>query len=92
MRAVPPPESGLARDLVRIGRALAGDLGPPGEPVMLSGRADGLVVRIGDVVVKAHAHETDPRDLVTRLQLAASPQPAWYATGLLPPEVLTIRE
>ncbi|WP_437573351.1 aminoglycoside phosphotransferase family protein [Sorangium sp. So ce887] len=82
MRAVPPPESGLARDLVRIGRALAGDLGPPGEPLVLSGRADGLVVRIGDVVVKAHAHETDPRDLVTRLQLAASPQ---LRSVLLPP-------
>ncbi|WP_434040950.1 MULTISPECIES: aminoglycoside phosphotransferase family protein [Sorangium] len=41
---------------------------------MLSGRADGLVVRIDDVVVKAHAHETDPRDLLTRLKLAASPQ------------------
>ncbi|AGP38124.1 hypothetical protein SCE1572_28820 [Sorangium cellulosum So0157-2] len=74
MHAVPPPERGLARDLVRIGRALAGDAGRAGEPVVLSGRADGLVVRIGDVVVKAHAHETDPRDLAARLSLAASPQ------------------
>ncbi|WP_437806201.1 phosphotransferase [Sorangium sp. So ce1078] len=82
MSAVPPPESGLARDLVRIGRALAGDPGPPGEPVVLSGRVDGFVVRVGEVVLKAHAQETDPRDLVTRLQLAASPQ---LRPVLLPP-------
>ncbi|WP_433926338.1 aminoglycoside phosphotransferase family protein [Sorangium cellulosum] len=74
MRADPPPDSGLVRDLVRIGRSLAGDSCPPGDPCVLSGRADGLVVRIDDVVVKAHAHETDPQDLRTRLKLAASPQ------------------
>ncbi|WP_437497962.1 aminoglycoside phosphotransferase family protein [Sorangium sp. So ce1099] len=74
MRADPPPDSGLVRDLVRIGRSLAGDSCPPGDPIVLSSRADGLVVRVGDVVVKAHAHETDARDLVTRLGLAASPQ------------------
>ncbi|WP_438031542.1 aminoglycoside phosphotransferase family protein [Sorangium sp. So ce204] len=74
MRAVPPPESGLASDLVRIGASLSGDAGPLGAAVVLSGRADSLVVRIGGVVVKAHAHETDARALVTRLQLAASPR------------------
>ncbi|WP_438021963.1 aminoglycoside phosphotransferase family protein [Sorangium sp. So ce233] len=74
MRADPPPDSGLVRDLVRIGRSLAGDSCTPGDPYVLSGRADGLVVRIDKVVVKAHAHETDPRDLLTRLQLAASPR------------------
>lgn len=74
MRTDPPPDSGLARDLVRIGRSLSGDSGPPAESIVLSSRADCLVVRVGDVVVKAHAQETDPRDLVTRLQIASSPQ------------------
>ncbi|XYH93090.1 aminoglycoside phosphotransferase family protein [Sorangium sp. So ce1128] len=74
MRADLPPESGLARDLARLGRSLSGDSCPSSDPIVLSSRPDGLVVRIGDVVVKAHAHETDARDLVTRLQLAASPQ------------------
>ncbi|WP_437774395.1 aminoglycoside phosphotransferase family protein [Sorangium sp. So ce1097] len=74
MRTDPQPDSGLARDLVRIGRSLSGDSGPPAEPIVLSSRADCLVVRLGDVVVKAHAQETDPRDLVTRLQIASSPQ------------------
>ncbi|AUX44606.1 aminoglycoside phosphotransferase [Sorangium cellulosum] len=78
-------ESELARDLVRIGRSLAEDAGAPGDPVVLSGRADGLVVRVGGVVVKAHAPEADAGDLGTRLRLAAS---APLRSVLLPPLAL----
>ncbi|GAB4588785.1 hypothetical protein Ntsu_66170 [Nocardia sp. IFM 10818] len=40
---------------------------------MLSGRPDGLVVRVGHLVVKSHPADTDPAALTTRLHLASHP-------------------
>ncbi|WP_232665569.1 phosphotransferase family protein [Pseudonocardia sp. TRM90224] len=50
------------------------------DPVVLSERAGRLVVRVGDVVVKAHAVGTDPDALAARLRLVADrqqPGPVW---------------
>ncbi|MBF6174405.1 phosphotransferase [Nocardia blacklockiae] len=41
---------------------------------MLSDRADGPVLRVGDLVVKAHAADTDPTALRSRLRLATAPR------------------
>jgi hypothetical protein len=41
---------------------------------VLWSRPDGIVARLGDVVVKMHAPDTDARDLEARLRLAQSPQ------------------
>jgi hypothetical protein len=62
----------LVDDLVRMGRALGGDVCGDREPAVLWDRADGLVVRLGDVVIKAHAPETDAAELAGRLRVAAS--------------------
>jgi hypothetical protein len=73
----------LVAELVRLGRAAAGDqYDAGGEPVVLSDRAGGLVVRIGDVVVKAHASDSDAAELDARVRVAADPL---LRTVLLPP-------
>lgn len=51
-------------------------------PVVLTERADVLVLRIGAVVVKAHPAETDAAALLSRLCLASAPR--WRGI-LLPP-------
>lgn len=56
--------------LTGAARQLAGQ--PSGDAVVLSGRQDGIVVRVGDVVVKAHGVDTDPDELIIRLRLASS--------------------
>ncbi|SHF35983.1 phosphotransferase family protein [Streptoalloteichus hindustanus] len=57
---------------------------PVSEPVVLAERADVLVVRVGDVVVKAHRPGMDPAALRARLSLAASPA----LRGIVLPPVL----
>ncbi|MGW7515508.1 phosphotransferase [Streptomyces sp. NPDC054796] len=61
---------------------------------MLADRPDGTVVRLGDVVAKAHASDSDPGALAVRLQAAAHPRlasvllaplPATPPTPLAPP-------
>lgn len=59
-----PPLTPLEHDLAELGRSLAG---VPGQPVALPTRNEAVVVRVGDVVVKAHAPGTDPRALQARL-------------------------
>ncbi|MFE5245541.1 MULTISPECIES: phosphotransferase family protein [unclassified Streptomyces] len=51
-------------------------------PEVLADRPDGTVVRVGAVVAKAHAPDTEPEELAARLSLAASPG---LAGILLPP-------
>lgn len=51
-----------------VGRSVSGTSAPP---VVLSRRSDRLVVRVGDVVVKAHPPGTDPAALAARLRIAA---------------------
>src|SRR5690606_25120960 len=63
-----PPLTPLEHDLAGLGRSLAG---APGEPVALPTRNDAVVVRVGDVVVKAHAPGTDPHALQARLAACA---------------------
>ncbi|MEU6081284.1 phosphotransferase [Streptomyces sp. NPDC047108] len=55
---------------------------PTPEPVVLADRPDGTVIRIGDVVSKAHAPGTDPAALAARLHVAAHPR---LRGVLLPP-------
>jgi hypothetical protein len=76
------PEAGLVEDLACIARSLAGEAGGAGAPAVLWSRPDGMVARLGDVVVKMHAPDTDARDLEARLRLAQSPQ---LRDVLLPP-------
>ncbi|MEV6316893.1 aminoglycoside phosphotransferase family protein [Streptomyces sp. NPDC051776] len=47
---------------------------PTPEPVVLADRPDGTVVRIGDIVSKAHAPGIDPTALTARLHVAAHPR------------------
>jgi hypothetical protein len=53
-----------------------------GEAVVLADRPDGTVVRVGPVVSKAHAPDTDPAALAVRLRVAAHPR---LRGVLLPP-------
>lgn len=60
--------------LIAVGRA-AQDTADPSRrstPVVLSRRSDRLVVRVGGVVVKAHATGTDPDALAARVRVAAA--------------------
>ncbi|RBO92734.1 aminoglycoside phosphotransferase family protein [Nocardia puris] len=57
----------LVKETVAVGVGAGGGHGPP---TVLVERADVLVVRTGDVVVKAHAAETCGVELVSRLTLA----------------------
>ncbi|MBB5912578.1 aminoglycoside phosphotransferase (APT) family kinase protein [Nocardia transvalensis] len=64
--------------LTRVAR----EAGAEGVPEVLSDRADGPVVRLGEVVAKAHATDTDIPALRTRVAIAADPR---LRTVLLPP-------
>ena len=86
-------EEGLFADLVALGRKAAarpgeaaahdGSTGQDGaEPVLLSDRRGVLVVRVGDVVVKAHPTRTDAGGLIVRTRVAADPL---LADLLVPP-------
>ncbi|WP_067534345.1 phosphotransferase family protein [Nocardia crassostreae] len=67
MSGHPPDESiTLLADLAR-------QAGAAGDPEVLSGRPDGLVIRVGHLVVKSHPPDTDPAALTTRLRLATHP-------------------
>ncbi|MFC9996642.1 phosphotransferase [Nocardia sp. NPDC127526] len=67
MPGQPPDES------IALLAELARQAGAAGDPEVLSGRPDGLVVRVGHLVVKSHPADTDPAALATRLHLAAEP-------------------
>ncbi|WP_280382134.1 phosphotransferase [Nocardia wallacei] len=60
----------------------AREAGAEGEPEVLSDRADGPVVRVGEVVAKAHAADTDEAALRSRLRVARDPR---LRDVLLPP-------
>ncbi|MCM6775962.1 aminoglycoside phosphotransferase family protein [Nocardia sp. CDC159] len=62
-------EDDLWTALVRAAR----EAGGRGEPEVLSDREDAVVVRIGEIVVKAHPADTDAAALRARLGLAADP-------------------
>ncbi|KWX03831.1 hypothetical protein TH66_10540 [Carbonactinospora thermoautotrophica] len=62
-----------------VGKLVAG---ADGGPVVLSDRPDVLVVRVGDVVVKAHPPGTDAAALAARLRVAVAPR---LGDILLPP-------
>lgn len=67
----PPAAERLA---VRAALAATGDAGTVTDPPeLLADRPDGTVVRVGDVVAKAHAADTDRAALATRLAVAAHP-------------------
>ena len=66
-------DGGLLAGLIGLGRTAADRRDVDEEPVVLSNRVDGLVVRVGDIVVKAHAPDTDRAELGTRLRAAAHP-------------------
>ncbi|MGW1816860.1 phosphotransferase family protein [Streptomyces sp. NPDC002125] len=71
-----------ATDPAHTGAHAAGSACACAPPQVLADRPDGTVVRVGDVVAKAHAPDTEPRTLAARLSLAASPG---LAGILLPP-------
>jgi len=83
-----PSDRGLLDHLIGIARSLAGEAGlslsGARAPTVLWDRPDGLVVRLGDVVVKAHAPDTDPGDFAARLRVASSP----LLRGVLLPPLL----
>ncbi|UCM89032.1 phosphotransferase family protein [Streptomyces marincola] len=61
-----------------------------GEPVLLADRPDGTVVRIGDVVAKAHAADSDAAALAVRVGAAAHPALAHVLLPPLPPGGLSL--
>ncbi|MFD7653848.1 phosphotransferase [Actinosynnema sp. NPDC059797] len=63
---------------------MAALVGPGPAPEVLAVRGDVVVVRVGDVVLKAHEGGTDPAGLAARLRLAADPR----LGGLLLPPLL----
>ncbi|MDT0447385.1 phosphotransferase family protein [Streptomyces johnsoniae] len=60
------------------------------EPVVLADRLDGTVVRIGDVVVKAHGEGTDAAALAARVRAAAHPALAGVLLPPLPPGTVSL--
>lgn len=60
----------IVADLTAIGIAVHGS---DAEPVVLYDRGGSFVVRVGDVVVKAHPARTDPVGLAARVGIAADP-------------------
>ena len=68
-----PRDGGLLDSLVRIGRAAAGGAVRDPAPAVLSDRTGGVVVRVGDLVVKAHRPGSVPAALEARLRIAAHP-------------------
>jgi hypothetical protein len=81
----PLPGGDATAALVRLAATAgltAGLAQRPAEPVVLVERAGVTVVRVGDVVAKAHAPGTDERALATRVALAGDPA---LAGLLLPP-------
>ncbi|MFD5316462.1 phosphotransferase family protein [Streptomyces sp. NPDC127098] len=70
----------MTADLAR----LAGE-GPGAVPVRLAPRSDATLLRVGAVVVKAHAPDTDAAELAARLRVAAHPALAGILLPPLPP-------
>jgi aminoglycoside phosphotransferase (APT) family kinase protein len=77
--APPPPWGPLLSALTAHAAEAAAHDGPA---VVLADRPDATVVRAGGVVAKAHAADTDPGALATRLAVAAHPRTRGI---LLPP-------
>src|SRR4029453_14432277 len=69
-----PTDSELLASLVRIGRSGAREHAGGAAPELLSDRPrGGMVVRVGDLVVKAHRAGTDAAALAARLRIASHP-------------------
>ncbi|SFC47869.1 phosphotransferase family protein [Streptomyces aidingensis] len=71
----PQPPGGLVTALAALAARAPGaaPAEPPGEPVVLAGHPERVVVRNGGAVAKAHAAGTDPAALELRLRVAADP-------------------
>lgn len=63
----------LLAGMVALARAAAG-VAASAEFALLSTRSGGVVIRLGDVVAKAHPAGTDPIALTARLRVAAAPE------------------
>jgi aminoglycoside phosphotransferase (APT) family kinase protein len=73
----------MMAELSALGRSVAGGgYQTDGDPVLLSNRMDVLVVRLGEVVVKAHPLDTDRDRLSAQVRMAADPL---LRAVLLPP-------
>lgn len=81
-----PPATPLERDLATLGRCHAT---APAEPVVLPTRPKVTIVRVGDVVVKAHAASTSAAALRARLSACARLGAALLQP--LTPEVIEVR-
>ncbi|MDA0632610.1 phosphotransferase [Nonomuraea sp. MCN248] len=69
---------------------VAGTYGGSGDPVRHQTRSDSVVVRRGEVVVKAHSVRDDVPGLRARLRACASPELAGVMLAPLVPEVLMV--
>ncbi len=65
----PSVDPSLIADMVSAARTVAG-AGADHDPAVLTDRPDGVVIRAGELVVKAHSPGTDPEQLATRLRIA----------------------
>ncbi|MGW0804611.1 phosphotransferase family protein [Nonomuraea sp. NPDC002799] len=77
---------GLEEELAGMAAAYGGT----GEPVLHATRTDVVVLRRGEVVVKAHSARDDPEALRPRLRAAASAAMSGVLLAPLEPEVLTV--
>ncbi|MCK2218879.1 aminoglycoside phosphotransferase family protein [Actinomadura sp. ATCC 31491] len=77
---------GLEEELAGIAAAYGGT----GAPVLHPTRTDVVVLRRGEVVVKAHSARDDAGELRVRLRAAASPAVSAVMLAPLDPEVLTV--
>ncbi|MGW2149579.1 phosphotransferase family protein [Nonomuraea bangladeshensis] len=77
---------GLEEELAEI----AAGYGGTGAPVLHPTRTDVVVLRRGEVVVKAHSARDDAEELRVRLRAAASPAASTVMLAPLDPEVLTV--
>jgi hypothetical protein len=83
-----PVNPGLVAHIADVGRTFSAD--PSAEPVVLALRREVVVVRLGDVVVKAHLPGADGTLLSARLRLAAEPAVRGVLLAPLSPAVTEV--
>ncbi|MFE3444819.1 phosphotransferase [Nocardia sp. NPDC059180] len=83
--------SAQTRELVAVLTEIGWRVGASGPADVLADRVDVLVVRVGEVVVKAHPAESDLAALRARLRVAGSPELRSVALGPLPVEGEVVR-
>ena len=85
-----PGNTSFIKALAAHGRAVGLAMVPSGpansDPTIrvLSHRADEVVVHVGDIVVKAHAHRVDAGELGSRLDTAADPRLGRFLVAPIP--------